>query len=64
MESDPTVKSGTYKKIFNITNLLQSFPTKEFADTVNDNNRLALLRELRKAADRLIHQIEGVKKGK
>jgi len=62
MEYDPTVKSPTFKKIVTITKLLKTFPTKEFAKTIEEDARLKLLRELRNSADKLITQIESVKR--
>ncbi len=62
MEYDPTIKSPTFKKIVTITKVLNNFPTKEFAKTIEEDARLKLLRELRNSVNRLITQIESVKR--
>ncbi len=62
MQIDPTVKSPTFKKIVKLTNVFEAFPTKEFVKTVNDESRIKILREHRTAVNRLIIQIETVKK--
>ena len=63
MAYDPTVRSSTYKKIVSITKLLYAFPTKEFAQTINDPNRVTLLEDLENAAGKLLQQIKSVKRG-
>jgi len=62
IEYNPAIKSPTFKKIVTITKLLKSFPTKEFAETIEGSVRLKLLRELRNSADKLIVQIESVQR--
>jgi hypothetical protein len=46
-----------------ITKLLYAFPTKEFAQTINDPNRVTLLEDLENAAGKLLQQIKSVKRG-
>jgi len=61
-ELDPTIKSATYKRIFNVTKLLQSFPIKEFSDTIMDEHKIAMLQELKNSAEYLLKQIQTVKR--
>jgi len=62
VEYNPTIKSPTFRKIVTLTKVLNNFPTKEFAQTVDGDARLKILRELRNSANRLITQIESVKR--
>lgn len=61
MVEDPTIRSSTYRKIFNITKLLYAFPTKDFVETLNDDARISVLHDLQKATKRLLDQIQSAK---
>ncbi|EGG41853.1 Hypothetical protein Nlim_1296 [Candidatus Nitrosarchaeum limnium SFB1] len=62
IKDDPTIKSPTYKKLVKIKDIVDTFPTKEFADTLNDDAKFSILKDLRTSLDRLIKQIDSVRR--
>ena len=59
---DPTIKSPLYRRIYDISNMLRNFPTKEILLILQDNSKKNVLIDLKNTTTKLLKLIEEFEK--